>query len=110
MLSTRVQAQSRDGFSRTSPSGSYLAARHAGDQRDVAAAASYYRAALRGDPGNNELLGRTFLAVLANGEVDEGVKLTERVLQVDRRSGRPTPSTSSPARIGTPSSRSCMPR
>jgi tetratricopeptide (TPR) repeat protein len=84
MLSTRAQAQSRDGFSRTSPSGSYLAARHAGDQRDVAAAASYYRAALRGDPGNNELLGRAFLAVLANGEVDEGVKLAERVLQVDK--------------------------
>jgi tetratricopeptide (TPR) repeat protein len=84
MLSIRAQAQSRDGFSRTSPSGSYLAARHAGDQRDVAAAASYYRAALRGDPGNNELLGRTFLAVLANGEVDEGVKLAERVLQVDK--------------------------
>src|SRR6516165_4784440 len=84
MLSTRAQAQSRDGFSRTSPSGSYLAARHAGDQRDVAAASSYYRAALRGDPGNNELLGRTFVAVLANGEVDEGVKLAERVLQVDK--------------------------
>jgi tetratricopeptide (TPR) repeat protein len=81
---TRAQAQSRDGFSRTSPSGSYLAARHAGGQRDVAAAASYYRAALRGDPGNNELLGRTFLAVLANGEVDDGVKLAERVLQVDK--------------------------
>jgi tetratricopeptide (TPR) repeat protein len=38
----------------------------------------------RGDPGNNEVLGRTFLAVLANGEVDEGVKLAERVLQVDK--------------------------
>jgi tetratricopeptide (TPR) repeat protein len=37
------------------------------------------------DPGNNELLGRTFLAVLANGEVDEGVKLAERVLQVDKK-------------------------
>ena len=84
MLSTRAQAQSRDSFSRTSPSGSYLAARHAGGQRDAAAAASYYRAALRGDPRNNELLGRTFLAVLANGEVDEGVKLAERVLQVDK--------------------------
>src|SRR5215831_12626222 len=67
MLSTRAQAESRDGVSRTSPSGSYLAARHAGDQRDTAAASSYYRAALRGDPRNNELLGRTFLAVLANG-------------------------------------------
>jgi tetratricopeptide (TPR) repeat protein len=84
MVSGRAQAQPRDGFSRTSPSGSYLAARHAGGQRDVAAAASYYRAALRADPGNNELLGRTFLAVLANGEVDEGVKLAERVLQVDK--------------------------
>jgi tetratricopeptide (TPR) repeat protein len=39
---------------------------------------------LRGDPRNNELLGRTFLAVLANGEVDEAVKLAERVLQVDK--------------------------
>ncbi len=84
MVSARAQAQPRDGFSRTSPSGSYLAARHAGGQRDVAAAASYYRAALRGDPGNNELLGRTFLAVLANGEIEEGVRLAERVLQVDK--------------------------
>jgi tetratricopeptide (TPR) repeat protein len=84
MMSARAQAQPRDGFSRTSPSGSYLAARHAGGQRDVAAAASYYRAALRGDPGNNELLGRTFLAVLANGEIEEGVRLAERVLQVDK--------------------------
>src|SRR5262249_59999148 len=66
------------------PLGSHLAARHAGSQRDVAAAASYYRAALRGDPGNNELLGRTFVAVLANGEVDEAAKLAERVLQVDK--------------------------
>src|SRR5262249_50890359 len=79
-----VQAQPRDGFSRTSPSGSYLAARHAGGQRDVAAAASYYRAALRADPGNNELLGRTFVAVLANGEVDGGGKLPQRGLQVDK--------------------------
>jgi tetratricopeptide (TPR) repeat protein len=84
MVSARAQAQPREGFARTFPSGSYLAARHAGGQRDVAAAASYYRAALRGDPGNNELLGRTFLAVLANGEVEEGVKLAERVLQVDK--------------------------
>ena len=84
LVSARAQTQPRDGFSRTSPSGSYLAARHAGGQRDVAAAASYYRAALRADPGNNELLGRTFVAVLANGEVDEAAKLAERVLQVDK--------------------------
>jgi len=82
MLSARAEAPS--SFSRTSPSGSYLAARHAGGERDAAAAASYYHAALRGDPRNNELLGRTFLAVLANGEVEEAVKLAERVLQVDK--------------------------
>jgi tetratricopeptide (TPR) repeat protein len=82
MLSARAEAPSN--FSRISPSGSYLAARHAGGERDAAAAASYYRAALRGDPRNNELLGRTFLAVLANGEVEEAVKLAERVLQIDK--------------------------
>src|SRR5258706_2565839 len=84
MLSARAQQQPREGLSRTSPAGSYLAARHAGGERDAAAAAAYYRAALRGDPRNNELLGRTFLAVLANGEIEEGVKLAERGLQVDK--------------------------
>ncbi len=82
MSSARAEAPA--SFSRTSPSGSYLAARHAGGQRDAAAAASYYRAALRGDPRNNELLSRAFLAVLANGEVDEAVRLAERVVQVDK--------------------------
>ena len=86
MLFARAQAQAPhpSGFSRSSSSGSYLAARHAGGQKDAAAAATYYRAALRGDPRNNELLGRAFLAVLANGEVDDAVKLAERVLQVDK--------------------------
>ncbi len=86
MLFARAQAQAPQpsSFSRTSTSGSFLAARHAGGQKDAAAAAAYYRAALRGDPRNNELLGRAFLAVLANGEVDEAVKLAERVLQTDK--------------------------
>jgi tetratricopeptide (TPR) repeat protein len=79
-----AQAEAPANFSRVSASGSYLAARHAGGQRDAAAAASYYRAALRSDPRNNELLGRTFLAVLANGDVDEAVRLAERVLQADK--------------------------
>ncbi len=79
-----ARAEPPPSFSRTSTSGSYLAARHAGGERDAAAAAAYYRAALRGDPRNNELLGRTFLAVLANGDVDDAVKLAERVLQADK--------------------------
>ena len=82
MLSAQAQAPS--SFARISASGSFLAARHAGGQKDAAAAAAYYRAALRGDPRNNELLGRTFLAVLANGEVEDAVKLAERVLQIDK--------------------------
>jgi tetratricopeptide (TPR) repeat protein len=81
-LSARAQVPSN--FARTSSSGSYLAARHAGGQRDAAAAAAYYRAALRGDPRNTELLERTFLAVLANGEVEEAIKLADRVLQTDK--------------------------
>src|SRR6185369_2603203 len=63
---------------------SYLAARHASLERDAAAAATYYRAALRGDPRNGEILNKAFLAVLANGEVDEATKLAERVLQLDK--------------------------
>ena len=79
-----ARAEAPSNFSHSSTSGSYLAARHAGGERDAAAAAAYYRAALRGDPANNELLNRTFLAVLANGDVDEAVKLAERVLKVDK--------------------------
>ena len=71
-------------LARISPSGSYLAARHAGMQRDARATSAYYRAALRADPKNSELLERTFLSVLIDGEVDEAVKLAERVIQIDR--------------------------
>jgi tetratricopeptide (TPR) repeat protein len=79
-----AQAEAPANLSRISTSGSYLAARHANGERDAAAAASYYRAALRGDPRNNDLLNMTFLAVLANGEIDEAVRLAERVLQNDK--------------------------
>jgi tetratricopeptide (TPR) repeat protein len=68
----------------TSASGSYLAARHAGQQRDAAAAASYYRTALKRDPNNPELLDRAFLSFLVDGDVDEAVKFAERVAQADK--------------------------
>jgi tetratricopeptide (TPR) repeat protein len=79
-----ARAQSPSSISRMSTSGSFLAARHASIERDAAAAAAYYRSALRGDPRNSELLSRAFLAVLANGEVDEAVRLADRVLQADK--------------------------
>jgi tetratricopeptide (TPR) repeat protein len=69
---------------RVSLSGNYLAARHANAQRDVNAAAQYYRAALRADPRNSELLERTFLSLLSDGEVDDAVRLAEKVVQIDR--------------------------
>jgi tetratricopeptide (TPR) repeat protein len=79
-----AQSQLPTTYSRTSVSGSFLAARHASVERDAAAAATHYRAALRGDPRNGELLSRAFLSVLANGEVEEAVRLAERVVQVDK--------------------------
>ena len=71
-------------LSRLSASGSYLAARHAGTQRDAGAAAAYYRAALRGDPKNSELLERAFLSVLAEGDVEEAVRLADQVIRLDK--------------------------
>jgi tetratricopeptide (TPR) repeat protein len=71
-------------FSSTTASGSYLAARHAGQQRDAAAAATFYRSALKRDPNNSELLDRVFLSFLVDGEIDEAVKFAERVVQADK--------------------------
>jgi tetratricopeptide (TPR) repeat protein len=64
--------------------GSYLAARHAGQQRDAASAATYYRSALGADPKNKELLDRAFLSFLVDGEVDEAARLADRLLRSDK--------------------------
>jgi len=70
-------------IARTSPAGNYLAARYAGSSRDMAAAAAYYRAALRADPRNEDLIERTFLVVLANGAVEDAMPLAERLAALD---------------------------
>jgi tetratricopeptide (TPR) repeat protein len=77
-------AQAPSAVSHLSSSGSFLAAQHASRERDPGAAATFYRAALRNDPHNTELLDRTFLSVLLNGDVEEAVRLADRVLQVDK--------------------------
>jgi len=79
-----AQVPTPQELARTSPSGNYLAARHANTERDSGAAAAYYRAALRHDPKNGELLERAFLSMLAEGDVEEAGKLAERILQVDK--------------------------
>ncbi len=65
-------------------SGSYLAARHASVERDASSAATFYRSALRTDPKNNELLDRAFISSLADGDIDEAVKLADRILLIDK--------------------------
>jgi len=64
--------------------GSYLAARHASNERDSASAAAFYRSALSKDPKNNDLLERAFIASVAEGDIGEAVKLAKRVLAADK--------------------------
>ncbi len=79
-----AQGPSSSELSGMTASGSYLAARHAGQQRDAVAAAAFYRAALRHDPKNGELLDRTFLSLLVGGNVEDAIKYAERIVQVDK--------------------------
>jgi tetratricopeptide (TPR) repeat protein len=64
--------------------GSWLAARHANVERDASSAAAFYRAALRNDQKNSDLLDRAFISSLADGDIDEAVKLAERILVTDK--------------------------
>jgi tetratricopeptide (TPR) repeat protein len=79
-----AQFPSKTDLKALTTSGSYLAARHASVERDAAAAAAFYRSALRTDPKNNELLDRAFISSLADGDIDEAVKLADRILTMDK--------------------------
>jgi Flp pilus assembly protein TadD len=79
-----AQFPSRNDLKSLTMSGSYLAARHAGVERDATSAAAFYRSALRTDPKNNELLDRAFISSVADGDIDEAVKLAEKILTVDK--------------------------
>ncbi len=79
-----AQSPAPRDVSHGTPAGSYLAARQANLDRDADAASTYYRAALRTDQRNPELLELTFYSVLAEGDIDEAVRLAERLLQLDR--------------------------
>jgi hypothetical protein len=79
-----AQAPTAQELAGLTASGSYLAARHAGRQRDAAVEAAYYRSALRRDPKNSELLDRTFLSLLVGGDVEEAAKYADRVAAADK--------------------------
>src|SRR5579864_7777184 len=81
---TTAQFPTRNDLKTLTTSGSYLAARHASVERDAASAAEFYRSALRADPKNNELLDRAFISYVAEGDVDEAVKLAQQVLANDK--------------------------
>src|SRR6266851_3939276 len=79
-----AQFPSRGDLKSLTTSGSYLAARHASVERDASSAAAFYRSALRTDPKNNELMDRAFISSLADGDIDEAVKLADRILAIDK--------------------------
>src|SRR6516165_852833 len=65
------------------PSGAYLAGRHAQETRDYAAAASWYEDALKTDPESPELISRTFLMEASEGRFDRARALAEKELTLD---------------------------
>src|SRR3954468_24214412 len=79
-----VQFPSKVDLKSLPASGAYGPPRHASVERDAASAAAFYRSALRTDPKNNELLDRAFISSLAEGDIDEAVKLADRVLANDK--------------------------
>jgi tetratricopeptide (TPR) repeat protein len=80
----RAEAPSATDIARISPSGNYLAARIAGQARDMDAAAAYYRGALRADPRNPELVESTFLTVLSTGNIEDSFPLAERMVGFEK--------------------------
>src|SRR5947209_6049688 len=79
-----AQFPTRNDLRSLTTSGSYLAARHASVERDANSASAFYLSALRSDPKNNELLDRAFISSVADGDIDEAVKLAERILTIDK--------------------------
>src|SRR6201992_568267 len=79
-----AQFPTRNDLKALTTSGSYLGARHAGVERDASSAAAFYRSALRTDPKNSELLDRAFISSVADGDIDEAVKVAEKILTVDK--------------------------
>ncbi|GEP10883.1 Beta-barrel assembly-enhancing protease [Methylobacterium gnaphalii] len=59
--------------------GNFLSAYIAGAAKDTAAAASFYREAVKGDPRNAELLERAFVSLLADGAMTDAFRAAERL-------------------------------
>src|SRR5271165_745102 len=83
LFAVAVAAPSKAATAVETPSGAYLAGRHAQETRDYAAAASWYEDALKTDPESPELISRTFLMEASEGRFDRARSLAEKELTLD---------------------------
>jgi tetratricopeptide (TPR) repeat protein len=83
LLAFVLATPSRAAPTMDTPSGAYLAGRHAQETRDYAAAASWYENALNTDPESPELISRTFLMEASDGRFERARLLAERELKLD---------------------------
>ncbi|MCJ2074545.1 tetratricopeptide repeat protein [Methylobacterium sp. E-016] len=67
--------------------GNFLSAYIAGASRDTAAAASFYREAVKADPRNTDLLERAFVSLLADGALPDAFRAAERLVNRDSTNG-----------------------
>ena len=67
--------------------GNFLSAYIAGAARDTAAAANFYREAVKADPRNAELLERAFVSMLADGALPDAFRSAERLVARDSTNG-----------------------
>jgi tetratricopeptide (TPR) repeat protein len=64
--------------------GSYLAARIAASEHDMAEAAKLYAQSLAADPNNADLIGRAFLYTAASGDIDGAKQFAEQLVASDQ--------------------------
>src|SRR6516162_2954742 len=83
LLALIVAAPSEAAPDIETPSGAYLAGRHAQETRDYTAAASWYEDALKTDPESPELISRTFLMEASEGRFDRSRALAVKELMLD---------------------------
>ncbi|HEV2099155.1 MAG TPA: tetratricopeptide repeat protein [Stellaceae bacterium] len=65
------------------PFGAYLAGRHAQEERDYGAAASWFEGALKTDPHSPELISRTFDMEAQAGRFEQARPLADQALKLD---------------------------
>jgi len=69
----------------SSVTGTYLAAKFAASQGEIDGAAAYYAKLLDYDPGNSDLIARTFLFAASAGDMEAAIPLARRVVLMDPR-------------------------